>query len=67
MAKASFETMMTELEALIAAMERGDQPVDQLLKQYQSGLKLIAACRERLQSAEERLSSGLVQGSGGAQ
>lgn len=57
MAKVSFETMITDLEALIAAMERGDQPLDQLLKQYQSGLKLVAACRQRLAGAEEKLNA----------
>jgi|GEM_PF-6908495 len=67
MAKASFESMITELEGLIVAMERGDQPVEQLLKQYQSGLKLIAACRDRLRGAEEQLSAGAEQGSGRAQ
>jgi len=67
MAKTSFETMMTELEELIVRMERGDQPMDQLLKQYQSGLKLVAACRERLRGAEERLNAGAEQAEGGGQ
>lgn len=55
MAKASFESMLTELDRLIAELEQGELPLEQLLKRYQSGVKLLAACQERLDGAQTRL------------
>ena len=45
---ASYEAAASELERLVAAMEGGQMPLDQLLDSYRRGVELLAFCRERL-------------------
>jgi exodeoxyribonuclease VII small subunit len=52
---ASFEAAVAELEALIAQMEGGQLPLDQLLDGYRRGAELLAYCRARLQAVEEQV------------
>ncbi len=53
--KKTFESMMEELEQIVAEMEQGDLSLDELLKHYGNGVKLTAACRKKLQGAAELL------------
>ena len=46
---------MAELEQLVARLEAGDLPLDQLLSQYQRGADLLKLCRDRLASVEEQV------------
>jgi exodeoxyribonuclease VII small subunit len=48
----SFEEAFEQLEATIAALQDGKMPLDQALKQYQEGMKLVQRCNELLQQAE---------------
>jgi len=43
---------MAELEQLVARMEAGALPLEQLLVAYQRGAALLGFCRERLQAVE---------------
>ncbi|QDQ27844.1 exodeoxyribonuclease VII small subunit [Chitinimonas arctica] len=52
---ASFETAMTELEALIAEMEGGDAALEATLLAYKRGSELIRFCQEQLASAEQQI------------
>ena len=52
---ASYEAGLQELERLVAALESGQLPLDQLLAGYQRGARLLAFCRERLQAVEEQI------------
>jgi len=54
-APASFETALQELEQLVARMESGDLPLDQLLGQYQRGAELLTFCRDRLQTVQDQV------------
>lgn len=56
--KCSFEEMLSELEQKITAMESGELTLDQLLQQYADGVKLIRACRAKLEAAEQTLQAG---------
>ena len=49
---ASYEAALQELEQLVARLESGDMPLEQLLTQYQRGAELLAFCRDRLQAVE---------------
>jgi exodeoxyribonuclease VII small subunit len=51
----SFEAAMQELEQLVAKLESGDLPLEQLLSQYQRGAELLKVCRERLEAVETQV------------
>lgn len=51
----SFEAAMTELENLIAEMERGDTALEASLLAYRRGGELIRYCQEQLASAEQQI------------
>jgi len=48
----TYEAAMAELEQLVARMEAGALPLEQLLVAYQRGAALLGFCRERLQAVE---------------
>ncbi len=51
----SYEQALSELDGLVAQMEGGQLPLDQLLDGYRRGAELLAYCRERLQAVEEQV------------
>ncbi len=51
----TYEAAMSELEALVAAMDAGQLPLDQLLAQYRRGADLLNFCRGRLESVEQQV------------
>ena len=52
---ASYEAGLQELEQLVAELESGQLPLDQLLVSYQRGAALLAFCREKLQAVEDQI------------
>lgn len=52
---ASYEAGLQELEQLVAALESGQLPLDQLLVSYQRGAALLQFCRDRLQAVEDQI------------
>ena len=58
----SYEAAFEELEALIARMESGQMPLEQLLQSYTRGAELLGYCRERLERVEQQIQV-LEQGS----
>ncbi len=52
---ASYEDAQSELEALVARLESGEMPLEQLLSGYQRGAELLKYCREKLQAVEEQI------------
>lgn len=51
----SYEDALAELEGLVARMEAGQLPLDQLLTSYQRGALLLKTCRDRLDAVEEQV------------
>lgn len=51
----SYEQALEELERLVASMEAGQLPLDQLLASYKRGAELLGFCRERLQAVEQQV------------
>lgn len=51
----SYEHALDELERLVAAMEAGNLPLDQLLESYRRGAELLGFCRSRLQTVEQQV------------
>ena len=54
-APASFEAALEELEQLVARLESGDMPLEQLLTGYQRGAELLKFCRDRLEAVEGQI------------
>jgi exodeoxyribonuclease VII small subunit len=52
---ASYGEAVDQLEALIASLESGQLPLEDLLGQYQRGAALLKYCRERLQTVEDQV------------
>ncbi|MGY4829922.1 exodeoxyribonuclease VII small subunit [Sphaerotilaceae bacterium SBD11-9] len=52
---ANYEQAVSELEALVAAMEGGQLPLDGLLQSYRRGADLLNFCRERLEAVESQV------------
>ena len=52
---ATYEDALAELERLVAAMEGGQLPLDQLLRSYQRGAELLGFCRARLEAVEQQV------------
>jgi exodeoxyribonuclease VII small subunit len=52
---ASYEAAQDELEQLVARLESGDMPLEQLLAGYQRGAQLLAYCRDKLQAVEDQI------------
>ena len=51
----TFETSLTQLEAIVAKLEDGDLPLEESLELFEKGIKLSRDCRERLANAERRI------------
>jgi len=51
----SYELALQELEQLLAQLESGQLPLDQLLTHYQRGASLLTFCRDRLSAVENQI------------
>lgn len=51
----TFEEAMTALEQVVAALEKGDVPLDQSIALYERGAALKAHCAGKLKDAEEKV------------
>jgi exodeoxyribonuclease VII small subunit len=54
-APASYEAAMAELEQLVARIESGELPLEQMLSGYQRGAELLQFCRDKLQAVEDQI------------
>jgi exodeoxyribonuclease VII small subunit len=52
---ATYEGALGELEQLVAHLESGAMPLDQLLAGYQRGAQLLQLCRDKLQAVEDQI------------
>jgi len=51
----SYEASLQELERLLAQLESGELPLEQLLSAYRRGAELLAFCRARLEAVESQI------------
>ncbi|MCU0225070.1 MAG: exodeoxyribonuclease VII small subunit [Acidobacteria bacterium] len=59
-----FERSLARLEAIVASMEQGDQPLEQSLALFEEGVALARALETQLQAAEMKVEA-LVRGTAG--
>jgi exodeoxyribonuclease VII small subunit len=55
-APSSYETALAELEQMVAQLESGQLPLDQLMAGYQRGAELLKFCRSKLEAVEQQIS-----------
>ena len=51
----TYEAALDELERLVADLESGNMPLDQLLGGYQRGAELLAFCQSRLRAVQQQI------------
>ena len=55
LADLSFEEALKQLESIVDAMETDELALEQLMKQYEVGMRLQKICAEKLSEAELRI------------
>lgn len=50
-----FEEALNRLEKIVDEMERGDLSLDQALKKYEEGIKLMRLCTKVLEEAKKKI------------
>ena len=63
--KLTFEASMQRLDEIVKQLEKGDVPLDASLALFEEGSRLLAACNEMLDTAEQKVVQ-LKKGSDGA-
>jgi exodeoxyribonuclease VII small subunit len=48
----AFEEALAELEQLVAKMETGKLPLEELMQNFEKGSKLVKLCRKKLEALE---------------
>ena len=59
---ASFETLMDELKKTLAVLENGDLPLEESMKAYELGVKLVRLAEQKLATMEGRMEEILADG-----
>lgn len=62
----SFEQAMSELDAIVVEMERGDASLETSLKQFERGIALTRHTQKLLKNAEQQVKI-LTEGENGAE
>lgn len=64
--KLSFEDALTELEAIVERLERGDAPLEESIAIYQRGAALKAHCEGKLKDAQLKVEKIVLAPDGSA-
>ena len=61
----SFEEALTELQALVKALEKGDAKLEEAIVAYERGAALKRHCERKLREAQEKVDKIVVGTDGG--
>jgi len=61
MAKEKFEDALRRLEDIVRKMEEGDMTLDDSMKAFEEGIKLIRLCSSRLEETQRRVETLIGQ------
>lgn len=56
----NFEVALKELESIVERMEKGEQTLEESLKDFERGMKLSRQCQNNLKQAEQRIEKMLI-------
>ena len=62
MKEQSFEDKIEELEKIVGELEKGDVSLDELVKKFESGIKLSKECSQILKDTEKKITVLLNDG-----
>lgn len=62
--KETFESRMARIDEIVRKLDAGDADLDESLKLYEEGIKLVHACTKRLDEAEQIVKQLQVQPDG---
>ncbi|VVM07296.1 Exodeoxyribonuclease 7 small subunit [Methylacidimicrobium cyclopophantes] len=62
----TFEEAFRKLQEIVARMESGDLPLEELLERYEEGMQLVKICSDKLSLAEQKITV-LAQGANGGE
>ncbi|MGV8078489.1 MAG: exodeoxyribonuclease VII small subunit [Syntrophales bacterium] len=62
MAREKFEESIEKLEQIVRRMEAGEMTLDESLKAFEEGIRLVRLCNARLDDAERRVELLLREG-----
>jgi exodeoxyribonuclease VII small subunit len=60
-AETVFEEDLERLERIVADMEAGELPLDDLMKRFEEGMTLVRRCTTRLADVERKIETLLAQ------
>lgn len=63
MEELSFEESLEKLEEIVNKLENGDIPLDEAIEKFETAMKLVKICNEKLEAAEESIAK-IVQDNG---
>jgi len=55
MDKNSLETNLKELESIVSKMEQGDMALEDSIKSYEKGMRLLKLCQDSLKEIEQKV------------
>ncbi len=55
MAEQSFEKSLERLEKIVGELEGGELSLDEALKRYEEGIKLVQLCSKKLDAAQKKV------------
>lgn len=50
-----FEDALNELQSIVRKLEGGELPLEEGLKQFEEGIKLVRSCQSHLTQAEQKV------------
>jgi len=53
--KISFEKSLETLEEIVTSLEEGELSLDEALKKYEEGIKLVGTCHNKLEEAKGKV------------
>jgi exodeoxyribonuclease VII small subunit len=59
----NFEASLQELERIVKELEKGDLPLEESLRLFETGMTLSAQCKRQLEEAESRIEILMKKGS----
>lgn len=59
-----FEKSLERLETLVNEMESGDLPLEEMIKHFEEGSKLVTLCSEKLTEVEQKIERLVKKGDG---
>ncbi|MCK5148253.1 exodeoxyribonuclease VII small subunit [bacterium] len=51
----SFEEAIEQLDKMISSLESGNLPLEESMKAFEEGMKLVSVCQKQLSKAETKL------------